>query len=90
MFASGKMMLRGEETPLLPAQVQVLDQSGRSVRVVLREGRYHQLRRMFEAAGNRVETIKRVRVAGVKLDNLEVGKHRVLTSEEIASLQQKQ
>lgn len=90
LFASGTMILRGEETPLLPAQLKVLDQEGRKVRVVLREGRYHQLRRMFEAAGNRVESIKRVRIAGVTLGDLEPGKHRILTAEEIASLHQKQ
>ncbi len=90
LFASGKMMLRGEETPLLPAQLTVTSADGQQARVVLREGRYHQLRRMFEAAGNTVEAIKRVRIAGVSLGDLGEGKHRVLTDQELASLQSKQ
>ena len=53
-------------------------------RVVISEGKYHQVRRMFACCGNRVETLKRVRIGGVELDpTLEEGEVRKLTDEEL-------
>ena len=40
LFASGTLMLDGEKTPLLPAELDVT--SARSVRLTLHEGRYHE------------------------------------------------
>ena len=51
--------------------------------VTLHEGRYHQVRRMFAAAGNHVLGLKRISIGGLKLpDNLEEGDWRELTAEE--------
>ncbi|MEO6518240.1 MAG: pseudouridine synthase, partial [Pseudoxanthomonas sp.] len=49
LFASGTLMLESEQTPLLPADLEVVD--ARHVRLTLHEGRYHQARRMFAAVG---------------------------------------
>ncbi len=49
----------------------------------LQEGRYHQIRRMFSAIGNHVETLHRLRIGGLKLGGLEPGAHKVLTPHDL-------
>ena len=68
LFASGTLMLEGEKTPLLPAELEVLD--ARSARLTLHEGRYHQVRRMFAAVGNHVAALHRERIGGLVLADL--------------------
>lgn len=84
MFAEGTLLLRGEETPLKPARLEVLD--ARRARVTLYEGRYHQVRRMFAAAGNHVEALHRSAIGGLMLGDLPSGAWRVLTHDELATL----
>ena len=80
-FASGTLMLEGEEKPLLPAQLDVL--GDREARLTITEGRYHQVRRMFAAVGNHVVALHRERVGGIALpDDLAPGEHRILTAAE--------
>ena len=51
------------------------------------EGRYHQVRRMFAAAGNHVEALHRERLGGLVLpDDLAPGEWRLLSEDEIASI----
>ena len=76
LFASGTLMLEGEQRPLLPAELLVTD--SRSVRLTLHEGRYHQVRRMFAAVGNHVLELHREQVGGLTLAGLESGGWRVL------------
>ena len=73
-------MLESETKPLLPAELTVLD-DGRA-RLVLHEGRYHQVRRMFAAVGNHVEALHRPQVGGLALDGLEAGQWRVLDDDD--------
>jgi 16S rRNA pseudouridine516 synthase len=80
IFAKGKLMLESETTPLLPAELEVLEPQ--RVRLTLHEGRYHQARRMFAAVGNHVETLHRVSVGGLALGNLEPRKWRALSEPE--------
>lgn len=54
--------------------------------VTITEGRYHQLRRMFEQIGHKVEKIKRVRYGPLSLD-VEPGKVRQLTKSEVIALE---
>jgi len=55
-----------------------------SSRITLREGRYHQVRRMMAAIGNGVpKSITRVQIGKVTLENLPVGHWRLLTPEEL-------
>lgn len=56
-------------------------------RIVLSEGKYHQIRRMFEARGNRILYLERVRFASLTLDGLSRGAWRYLTTEEISALE---
>ncbi|MBV2208787.1 MAG: pseudouridine synthase [Thermomonas sp.] len=71
LFASGTLLLENEKTPLLPAELEVL--GARTARLTLHEGRYHQVRRMFAAAGNHVEALHRERVGGLGLSALPEG-----------------
>jgi len=76
LFASGTLMLESETKPLLPAELTVLD-DGRA-RLVLHEGRYHQVRRMFAAVGHHVEALHRPQVGGLTLGDLASGQWRAL------------
>ena len=76
IFASGTLMLESEQTPLLPAGLEVID--ARHVRLTLHEGRYHQVRRMFAAVGNHVAALHRSRVGGLGLGDLPSGEWRRL------------
>ena len=81
IFASGTLVLAGESEPLLPATLEVI--GPRRARVTLVEGRYHQVRRMFAAVGNHVETLHRDAIGGLRLGDLPAGSWRVLTPDEI-------
>lgn len=83
-FASGTLLLESERTALAPAQLDQLDE--RRVRLTLHEGRYHQVRRMFAAVGNRVVALHRVAVGDLTLGDLPPGAWRVLDAAERALL----
>jgi len=79
------LLLRGETVPTRPADLQRLD--GNRVRITITEGRYHQVRRMFGALGNRVTSLHRERIGGLLLDPaLAPGQWRALTPEERAAV----
>ena len=82
VFASGELMLEGEKTPLAPATLEVL--APRRARLVLTEGRYHQVRRMFAAVGNHVEALHRSRVGQLGLEGLPEGEWRLLGEDDLA------
>ncbi len=84
LFASGTLLLEGEKAPLLPAELEVL--GARSSRLTLHEGRYHQVRRMFAAAGNHVVALHRERIGGLALDGLPGGEWRMLGEDDRARL----
>ena len=84
LFTSGTLMLESEQTPLLPAELEVVDT--RHARLTLHEGRYHQVRRMFAAVGNHVEALHRSRIGGLGLGDLVGGKWRMLDETERAGL----
>ena len=76
VFGSGTLMLESEKTPLAPAGIEAL--GPRRARVTLVEGRYHQIRRMFAAVGNHVESLHRHSLGGLGLGGLAAGEWRVL------------
>ncbi len=85
LFASGTLMLDGETTPLRPAQMETI--GPREARLILTEGRYHQVRRMFAAAGNHVVALHRDRLGGLALpEDLAPGQFRVLGDPELAAV----
>lgn len=83
IFASGELLLEGEEKPLLPAQLEVLSPTRATVTVT--EGRYHQVRRMFAAVGNHVTALHRDRVGSLALpDDLPAGQYRILSEQDVS------
>ena len=82
LFSSGTLLLQGEEKPLLPALLEVL--SPTEARLTVHEGRYHQVRRMFAAAGNHVLTLHREKIGALCLpDDLAPGSFCLLSAQEI-------
>lgn len=78
------ILLRGEKEPCLPAKMEILDDY--NVNLTISEGRYHQVKRMFAALGNKVEALHRWRIGDIVLDeSLEEGEYRALSDEEIGS-----
>jgi 16S rRNA pseudouridine516 synthase len=85
LFAAGTLMLEGETKPLAPAQLEVL--SAQTARVSVTEGRYHQVRRMFAATGNRVEALHRESVGALALPaDLGPGEYRVMSASDVAAI----
>jgi 16S rRNA pseudouridine516 synthase len=82
LFAGGTLLLESEKEPLAPAQLEVL--GPRHARLSVTEGRYHQVRRMFAATGNHVETLQRISVGGLVLGDLPLGEWRALDPDEVA------
>lgn len=80
-FANG-MYFEFEDIITLPAQLTIL--STYQARVVLREGKYHQIKRMFGRFRNPVVALHRESVGNIMLDNtLLPGEYRVLTQAEV-------
>jgi 23S rRNA pseudouridine2605 synthase len=73
-----------DDGPTAPARVRRLGES--EVELTLREGRNRQVRRMFEAIGNEVVALRRVRLGSVELGGLGEGQSRRLGSDEVARL----
>ena len=80
LFAAGTLVLENENTPLAPAVMETVD--ARHARLTLIEGRYHQVRRMFAATGNRVLSLHRSRTGMLTLDGLAPGEWRIVPNEE--------
>ena len=74
LFASGALVLRGESAPCQPARLEILD--GTAARVVLTEGKYHQVRRMFAACGRHVTALHRESFGEYRADDLAPGQWR--------------
>lgn len=77
--------LHGEVGITKPAKVTVL--SAQEILLTISEGKYHQVKRMCAAVGNKVVTLHRQQIGEIKLDgNLALGEWRYLTAAEIASI----
>lgn len=84
----------GDDKPTLPAELTILPvstyENGEDVysaELTISEGRFHQVKRMFEAVGCTVTYLKRLSMGSLTLGNLEKGEYRKLTEEEIIELQ---
>ena len=81
-FAAGVTLADG--TALSPAEVTALSADGLTVRVVLRQGVYHQIKRMFGVYGAGVNGLHRDAIGGLALDAaLAPGQWRELSAEEV-------
>lgn len=78
----------GDEKITLPAELKILSAGEVSeIQITIQEGRYHQVKRMFEAVGMKVLYLKRLSMGSLCLDEtLEKGAFRPLTSEELERL----
>ena len=86
-FRRGVVLDDGYETK--PAELVIIRSGLRSdVQVTITEGKFHQIKRMFQAVGKRVVYLKRIQMGPISLDEtLEPGEYRELTDEEIALLE---
>jgi 16S rRNA pseudouridine516 synthase len=80
----------GEETPTLPATLKILQSDEISeIELTIQEGKFHQVKRMFEAVGKEVIYLKRISMGGLALDpELAPGEYRELTEAEVKYLKE--
>lgn len=86
-FAKGLVM--DEDWTALPAKLTLLSEEaeGSVVEIVIREGKFHQIKRMFEVIGMEVLELTRVKMGPLELDpDLEEGEYRKLSEEELREL----
>ena len=84
-------MTLGDGTKLQPAELKILSQDEEHNRstteIKIREGKYHQIKRMMASRGKPVTYLKRISFGPLTLDpDLEEGSWRALTEEEIQAL----
>lgn len=86
IFAAGTLMLEADDKPCLAAELCITGENTASL--VLHEGRYHQVRRMFAALGNHVIALKRTHTGNLSLDdlNLQPGEYKTIDSEELKQM----
>lgn len=85
-FTEG-ITLDGELT--LPAELSIDEVTGETskVRIILHEGKFHQVKRMVKSCGKEVTYLKRIRMGGLTLpQDLAKGKYRLLTEDELRRL----
>jgi len=80
-FSKG-VKLQGEKRLTLPATLEII--SPKEVLLTITEGRFHQVKRMLAAVGNRVLSLHREEIGGVCLD-VDVGQWRYLSDDEVQS-----
>ncbi|TES54382.1 rRNA pseudouridine synthase [Halalkalibacterium halodurans] len=88
-FSHGVVLGDGYVTK--PATLHILEAGARShIELILTEGKFHQVKRMFQAVGKRVLELERIKIGNLLLDpELARGEYRELTKEEIALLLEK-
>ena len=74
------LQLQGEDQLTLPAILEIL--SEKQVLLTITEGKYHQVKRMFAAVGNKVVGLHRQQIGSIKLD-VELGEWRYLSEDEV-------
>lgn len=81
-FASGELLIEGDAIPCRPAELTLGDTTEPlAVEVVMYEGRYRQVRRMFAACGRTVVTLHRTQMGPYELGSVAVGDHAVIPFE---------
>ena len=86
-FAEGVELDDGYMTK--PGKLVILKSASQSeIELTIQEGKFHQVKRMFESVGKRVTYLKRISMGNLKLDDhLALGEYRELTAEELNCLQ---
>jgi 16S rRNA pseudouridine516 synthase len=85
-FRNGVTLDDGYETK--PGELNILKSGLTSdIELTIMEGKFHQVKRMFESVGKRVVYLKRLSMGSLQLDEeLELGEYRELTAEELGQL----
>jgi 23S rRNA pseudouridine2605 synthase len=76
----------GEQLKAETARVLGFNNTRSLVELTLREGKYHEVRRLFAALGIGVLSLRRIEIGPIKLGELPTGRWRVLTAEEVKRL----
>lgn len=86
-FADGVVLADG--TVLLSAKLELIDDSENQIfRVIIKEGKYHQIKRMFASLGTSVTELKRIAIGSLELDaSLEEGEARIITENELKMIE---
>lgn len=93
MEAFSKGLDIGEKNLTMPARLEILStkENESEIKVTIQEGKFHQVKRMFEAVGKRVVYLKRLSMGSLRLDeNLAAGEARLLTKEEVEALRKQE
>ena len=79
----------GDGTVLKEAKVEIIEDGDKPfVKIMICEGKYHQVKRMFAAAGNKVISLHRSKMGSLELDStLKPGECREITMEELLLVQ---
>ena len=88
-FEKGVILDDGYET--MPSQLKILKSDDMSeIELTIHEGKFHQVKRMFESVGKKVVYLKRLSMGKLKLDeSLELGEYRELTEEEVKLIEER-
>ena len=88
-FENGVVLDDGYET--MPSKLNILKSGEISeIELTIHEGKFHQVKRMFESVGKKVVYLKRISMGKLKLDeNLELGDYRELTEEEVKLIEER-
>ena len=88
-FEKGVILDDGYET--MPSQLKILKSDDMSeIELTIHEGKFHQVKRMFESVGKKVVYLKRLSMGKLKLDeSLKLGEYRELTAEEVKLIEER-
>ena len=88
-FEKGVVLDDGYET--MPSQLKILKSDDMSeIELTIHEGKFHQVKRMFESVGKKVVYLKRLSMGKLKLDeSLKLGEYRELTEEEVKLIEER-
>lgn len=88
-FEKGVILDDGYET--MPSQLKILNSGELSeIELTIHEGKFHQVKRMFESVGKKVVYLKRLSMGKLKLDeSLSLGEYRELTDEEVKLIEER-
>jgi len=80
----GVIISDGAEKPYLTKPAKIFDIVNNTCRIAISEGKFHQVKRMFEAIGNEVIALKREKIGWLELDYaLKQGEYKELSNEEL-------
>lgn len=88
-FADGVVLADG--TVLLSAKLELLENGEKQIfKVIIKEGKYHQIKRMFASLGTSVVELKRIAIGGLFLDSsLKEGEARIITESELELIERR-